>query len=187
VDDILGMRGGEHIEQLLCNRQNTFQVQAVGSRLPHAFQCHAMEQLHDEKGRAVIGNVVVQDSDRTVMLDAVGDVALAHEALTNEGVERELPMQHLERKALAVAMLDRIDHGHAAIADHGLDDVFVVDGPPQPSRDKLAVLRNFRHVHWGRQQGTRKTKGVKKAGPLARLQNRQKPTKQGSSQAKSSR
>ncbi len=143
------MGSSQHVQQLLGNGQDTSKGQPAAIGFPEAFQRHAMEQLHDQKCRAVVGDVVVDDRDRTFVLDAIRDIALPDEALADERIERQLPMQHLEGEALAVAVLDGVYHRHTATSHHVLHDVLAVDGPPQPSRGKLRVVRQLFHVHWG--------------------------------------
>ena len=52
-------------------------------RLTLGVERAAFEERHDEEGRAVFVDVVVEDADDAGVLHAVGDVALAHEAMPN--------------------------------------------------------------------------------------------------------
>ena len=64
---------------------------ADGCPVGHAlFERATFEELHDEERRAVVGttrhHVVVEDLHHVGVLDAVGGVALVHEALAEVGL-----------------------------------------------------------------------------------------------------
>ena len=90
---------------------------------PPLFEGHAFEELHDEKDGAVFRAVVINHLNDATMIDLVGDVALAEEAVADAGVAGELGVEDLQRRARAIAVRGRIDGGHAADAEGLLDHV----------------------------------------------------------------
>ena len=112
----------------------------TGRRLPSlafasASHARALEQLHHEERDAVVGDVVVDDGDDARVLDRVGDVPLAEEALPQALAQAELRVEHLDRELRAVAVRGRVDRGHAADAEHVVDVVLVPDRRPDALSD----------------------------------------------------
>ena len=64
--------------------------------LSHVLYRRPFEELHDQEGRSIVGDVVVEDCDRPRVLEAVGDVPLADEALAKIGAEGELGVEDLD-------------------------------------------------------------------------------------------
>ena len=80
MHDPLRVRGREDVEQLAGQLADFAQGQPAALPLPARVERLALEQLHDEKHRAVIGDVVVEHPHRAAMVHLVGDVTLAQEA-----------------------------------------------------------------------------------------------------------
>ena len=64
----------------------------------------AVEQLHHEERRAVLGHVVVDHEHRARVLHRVGGVALAQEARADVRARDELRVEHLDGELRAVAV-----------------------------------------------------------------------------------
>src|SRR5262249_28650433 len=95
----------------------------------------ADEQLHDEERGAVLGDVVVEHAHRALVVDGVGDVALADEARAVFVVERQLLVEQFDRDAVAVPVHAEVDGRHAADADDAQERVLA------PEHRAEAVLR----------------------------------------------
>ena len=81
MDDGVGVRRREDVEQLAGDREDRGGVEAALVGVLRGLHRHALEELHDEERRPVLRRVVVEDRDRSWMVDGVGDVPLAEEAL----------------------------------------------------------------------------------------------------------
>ena len=70
VDDALGVRGGEHVEELVGEASDLDASSRCPLALPARLERLALEQLHDEEDGAVLGDVVVEDATAPRVLDA---------------------------------------------------------------------------------------------------------------------
>ena len=124
--------------------------QPLTAALPALLDGLPFEQLHHEERRAVVGDVVVEDADRAVVLDGVRRVALAQEARPDLLVVAELRVQHLHRDALAVAVGGGVHGGHPADAEERFEGPLVLqkraDTDTRASRLRIVVDRG-RHGH----------------------------------------
>ncbi len=117
VDDALRVRGGEHVEELVGDRQHVVFAELSPASYPPVLERLAVEQLGHEVERPVLGGVVVDHLDGTVVGDGVRRVALAGEAGTHVGAGRKLGVQHLDGHASAVPVCRGVDGGHTAHAE----------------------------------------------------------------------
>ena len=132
MKDATVVSGGEDIEDLLRDAERVVHGERAIDEQPLA-QRPALEHLHDEEGRAVRRQVIVQDRDRPRVLDLVGDVAFAQEALDEGRLHRELRAEHLHGDASPVAVRRGIDLGHPADLEEPLD-------PPLRAEDGADAL-----------------------------------------------
>jgi hypothetical protein len=134
---------GEHVEDLVHEAGNLGRLQPPPLALPAGVQRLALEQVHDEEHRAVLGDVVVEDADGAGVLDAVRGVALAQEALLDALVARELAVQDLHGDPVGVAQVGRcVDGSHAAGAEHTVEAVLGLENGAYPflrTRDEIVL------------------------------------------------
>jgi hypothetical protein len=128
-------RTGQHLEHLLRD------LQALdGVHDPHAIEAAlerlALEQLHHQVDLAVLGDVVVEDRHRVAMADLVGRVTLGEEAPAGLFVAGVLRVQHLDRRASAVAVGPGVHRRHPADGDQRVE----VPLAPQPPPDAQVRL-----------------------------------------------
>jgi hypothetical protein len=90
----------------------------------------AVEELHDDVRRAVVGHVVVDHAHDPRVLHGVGRVAFAAEARHRPLVARELGEEHLDREFGAVSVRRLVDDGHPADAQDGVEAVLPADQRP---------------------------------------------------------
>ena len=102
---------------------------AIGQRL-------ALQPLHDEVAAPVGQRAEREDVDDVRVADLIDRARLLHEALDLHRVDAELAAHHLDGDLLADDRLyARVDRGHAALAELGLDAILADDG----ARPELAV------------------------------------------------
>ncbi len=89
-----------------------------------------LQELHDEKRRAVFRDVVVDHLDGGGVTYRIGDVTLAQEALADVLASRDFGAKQLDGDALLVAVRGRVDDGHAPHADDTLEAVFAAQDLP---------------------------------------------------------
>ena len=77
VDDALAVRGAEDVERLIGHREHVGRAQRTARADEPTLQRLALEQLHHEEHRSVVGLVVVEHADRAGVIDFVRDVPLA--------------------------------------------------------------------------------------------------------------
>src|SRR5262249_4706344 len=69
--------------------------------LEHLIEVLSLEERHHQEGRAILSATEVEHVDDVGMADGAGRAGLAHEALDDLAVARELASEHLERDSLA--------------------------------------------------------------------------------------
>ena len=121
VDDPLGVRGHEHIEELVGDREHFVLAESASVTLAAIFERFAVEEFHDEERRPILGDIVVRDANDPVVTDGVRRVALAHEARAHIGADAQLRVKDLDRHATAVAMRGCIDGRHATDAEQHVE------------------------------------------------------------------
>ena len=95
----------------------------------------ALDVLHHEEERAVVGGAEVGDVDDVGVLDARGGARLAPETLDQIGRARVRRVQDLDRHALAdLDVLGLVDAAHAAFAAQALDVVAAGEQRPDHAR-----------------------------------------------------
>ena len=111
-----------------------------GPAEPHApvFERLPIEQLRDKKQRTVVRDIIVEYSDRAVVADRVGQVALPLEAASELSVNGELGVQDFDCGSASVPVGGCIDAGHAPRAEQHIQAPLAVQGRP--------------HAHLGTQQ-----------------------------------
>jgi len=121
----------EHVEH---HRHGELAVakEALTERLP-------VQQLHDEVDEVGCVGAVLEDPDRAGMIDMIGRVRLADEAVPNLSVGREDRVQDLDRGDPAFGIARRVHRRHPTGAENPLE-------PPAPSNDlPLATLDDATH------------------------------------------
>ena len=145
MHDALRVRGCEDVEQLLGDGEDGRERQLSSELLLQCVDANAVEQLHDEEGRAVLRHVIVEHRDRAGMVDLVADVPFTQEALAKVFLEGQLRVKHLHREAFQVAMRRGVDHRHSAVPEQAIEAVL----PAQDAPDALRAARipfAFGHV-----------------------------------------
>jgi hypothetical protein len=125
MNDALGVRRDQNVGDLIGNRKDLVLLQSAIEAPAAALERLAIEQLRDEKERAVLGDVVVDDPNGAVMADCVGEVAFPEEAFPDVGVGGELGVQQFDGGAAAVAMGSGIDGRHPPHAEKYVQVPFV--------------------------------------------------------------
>ncbi len=126
VNEPAGVRGREHVEELKSDAGDERQGQPPALALPDGLDRLPLEQLHDEEGPAVVGDVVVEHGDRARMVHPVGEVPLAQEPGARVGAPRQVGVQHLDRKLFSVAMSGRVHGRHAADPENAVERVLAL-------------------------------------------------------------
>ena len=111
------MRGAERLGDLLDERQHedNRQAAALGDALAQRL---ALEQLHEDVGRAVAVLAEVPHAHDAGVHDLRRRARLVHEAALDRRVAGELLEQHLDRDlALEQEMLGDVDRPHPAFAE----------------------------------------------------------------------
>jgi hypothetical protein len=83
VHDFLVVRGGEHVEQLIGHEQDLLDRQAARFSLAPVGERLAVEQLHDQKDRSLVVDLVVEDGDGPRMLHLVGEIPFPQKPLAD--------------------------------------------------------------------------------------------------------
>jgi hypothetical protein len=97
VDDAVCVCGREHVEHLVGDREHVGRQEAASDAAEPRLERFAVEQLHDEKRRAVRRGVVVEDGDRAAVVDLVSRVAFAERKRSRTGCARRVErQQHLD-------------------------------------------------------------------------------------------
>ena len=113
----------------------------------------ALEKIHHEEDRPVLGDVVVEHRHRAGVSDVVRGTPLAQEALANLRLGRQLWMQHLDGAALSVAVRARVDRRHAADAEQAIERPLLAKHAPDASlrsdQDRIVQLRRGIIGHLG--------------------------------------
>ncbi len=130
VDDPFCVRRGEHVEQMMCEREHLVLAQpAIETQAPF-FKSLAVQKFHDQESAAVGVYVVVGNFDGAIVRDGICDVAFAQEALSHERVCRDFRMQDFDRDAAAVSVRRGVDGGHAADAEQHIETPLFAKHPP---------------------------------------------------------
>ncbi len=153
MDDTALVRRLEHLEHLrrdsdcLDGRQSSTQSgERPGERL-------AGEQFHDKKRTSVFRDVVVENRQGPRVVDLVGDVTLAQEALAHLRVERDVRMQELDGGAAPVTVRDFVYRAHPPHFEETVDAPLAVErssDAPQRSFVQIASAAGHAFQHWGR-------------------------------------
>jgi hypothetical protein len=150
VDDALLVGRGEHVEQLIGDREHLGRLEPLpGAPRGPGVDGLTLEQLHHQEDCAVLRGVVVEHGDRARVIDGIGRVALAEEALARLRVRAQLEVQHLHRPALAVAVSGGVHRGHPAHAEEGVEAPLL---PKHEPHARLCALRDGVHGRGGHEQ-----------------------------------
>ena len=121
VHDSIRMRHVEDVEELPGDAERLGEGEPTSHAGKAARERLALEQLHDEVRRPVLGDVVIENVDRARMADLVGDVPLAQETPPHLGVGGGGRVQHLDGGVATVAVGRLVDARRAAHVDEALD------------------------------------------------------------------
>ena len=143
VDDPLCVRRREHVEELVGEAQEI--GQRHGALLGARREALALEQLHHEERRAVLGDVDVVDLDGAGVTKFVRGLRLALEALAQIAILRERGVQDLDRLAPADLVATDVHGRHPAHAEETLELPF----PAQHRADAPFELFAFVHPPGG--------------------------------------
>jgi hypothetical protein len=123
VDDAGAVGGGQRGRDLPGDHQRGRHRQPAQPRQPGR-QRLAVEQLHDDVGRAVGRHPEVVDLDDARVLDRAGGAGLGEEPLHRRRIARQLGAQQLHRGLAPEHRVHRQVHrAHAAAAELALDRV----------------------------------------------------------------
>ncbi len=142
VHKILGVRGGQDVENLIDETEHFERIQATFVSGPSLFQRFTFKQLHDEKNAAVM-LVVIEDAYRAGMLHLVGQVAFTKGARADLGVRGQRAVQYLDRNTASVSVGGRVDRCHSADAEKAIETPFGLDNSAH-ARLRLAGYLEFR-------------------------------------------
>src|SRR5580698_1832169 len=78
------------------------------------------------------------------MVHGVRGIPLAQKASTYVGLERELPVEHLHREPLLISMRRRVNDGHSADSQDGVDAVLAAQRGPHAA---LCALIEIGRIH----------------------------------------
>ena len=124
MDDSLGVRCVENVEELGHERHDLANAQLAIAALPASVERLAVEQIHHDEDPSVFGRVVVEHADGSRMPDGVRGVAFANETGALACVDRQFAVEDLHRDAVRVSEVRRgVDGGHAADAENGIEAV----------------------------------------------------------------
>jgi hypothetical protein len=121
MDDRVLVRGLQHRQRLVDDVERHVDRQPSAVLLGVALDRLALQQLHDEKGRALLVDVVVLDLDRAGVADLVRDVRFAQEAFAHLFVEGDFVVENFHRADRAVAVRGHVHGSHAAYADERIE------------------------------------------------------------------
>ena len=159
VDDAPGVRCGEHVEQLIGDRQHGAHRQAPVVLLPHLLDARAVQQFHHQERRTVLGHAVVGDLDCALVLDRVADVALPQETRPDVFADGQLWVEHLDRAFVLVPVGCRVDDGHAANPEDAIDPVAALqhrtDASPRAVDEVRLAHRTLNHGNGERSRAAR--------------------------------
>ena len=85
----------EHVEKLEHEGDDFGDTQLSATSLPARIERLAIQELHHEKERAVLGRVVVQNANRAWMSDRVCRVTLPQEPLPQATVESQFAVERI--------------------------------------------------------------------------------------------
>ncbi len=107
MDDSLGVRCVENVEELGHERHDLANAQLAIAALPASVERLAVEQIHHDEDASVFGRVVVEHADGSRVTDRVGRVAFPHETGALAAVNRQFAVEDLHRDAVGVAEVRR--------------------------------------------------------------------------------
>ena len=109
MDDTRGVRGAEHVEDVIGEQQDLLDREPPAAFAPVFLQRRAVQQLHHHEHRAVVGGVVVEDRHDPVVPHAARDVSLALEARPRARVAGQLGIEDLDCDLPPVSVRGRIN------------------------------------------------------------------------------
>jgi hypothetical protein len=132
MHDSLIVRSGEHVQKMDSDLGDLTVRQSAARPVPAHLQRFALEELHDEKYRAVLRRVVVEDPHRPVVIDLVGDASFSREPLARIRLLANTWMQDFDGDAIAVAVPTPVHSGHTADRNEFLEVVLTLEGGADP-------------------------------------------------------
>jgi hypothetical protein len=142
------VRCREHVQQLEDDRARDVDGKASPALCPERVARRAVEQLHDQKRRAVLRYVLVHHDDGARVLDRVGGgVAFAQETRADVRVERYLRVEHLQREFGLVSVRRLVDDCHAPDSEDAVEAVLAAQSRAEArscAREKFCVA--VRHL-----------------------------------------
>ena len=85
-----------------------------------------------QKGRAVLGDVVVEDTNRAWVVDLVGYIRFAEKPLADLRVEGELAVEHLDGPARPIAVGGCVDRRHTTNSEEPFEGPLPAERDPHP-------------------------------------------------------
>ena len=104
MNDAHRVARGETVEHRVRNPEDLRHRHHAAALLPRLADRLPLQKVHHQERLRVLGHVVVEDTHAGRVADAVGHVRFAEEAIADDAVTREVGVEDLERRPLAVAV-----------------------------------------------------------------------------------
>jgi hypothetical protein len=136
MDDAFAVRGRQYREHLIGDAERLVQRQLADAS-DDLLDRLALEELHDQVRARVLRVALPEHRDRALVIDRVGDMGLAQEALGYALSPRKLRVQNLERGGLIGQPVDALVDGRHAAHSQESHDLPVIGLRAEPT---LVVL-----------------------------------------------
>ena len=153
VDDPLRVSRGEHVEELLHDRDASVQPDAARLGVAKVLDRGPLDAIHHEERRPVLGDVVVHDLHDVPVLHPVRHVRLAEEALADDGILVERAVEDLDRELGVVPVRSGVDRRHPPHAQDRVEPVLPAQDHPDARfcvRHEVRVVEHCDHLAPGR-------------------------------------
>ena len=140
MDDADGVARGQAVEDGVGDSQDLGEGHDPSGAFPGFTDGLAFEQLHDEKRLVVLGHVVVENADAGRVADFVRDVGFPQKAVADDPIAREIRVQDLERRSLAIPVRRCVDRSHPADAQESVQVPLASDRRPDARRRAVVGL-----------------------------------------------
>jgi len=132
MNDLLLVSRLEHLERLQHDGRDGLQREPPSGRFGQPLHAVPFEQLHDDEGGPVLGDIVVDGPYGARVLHLVGEVPFPKEPGSHLRTHRQLRVEHLDGKVGAVPVRCPVDHRHPADADHAGEPILAARDLAKP-------------------------------------------------------
>jgi hypothetical protein len=119
---------GQHVEHLVGDLQHRRHVEGTAGAARQRRERLALQQLHHDERRAVLGGVDVPHLDRPAVPEAIDDARLLFETCAQLGRTRQGRVQDFDRIEAADLVARHVDARHAALAEQLLERPLATQG-----------------------------------------------------------